>query len=227
MHWLILIAFFIAVFYLPQWWVKRTIERYQTPMERIPGTGGELAKHLIERFELSGVTIETTASGGDHYDPSTKTVRLSENLINQNSLTSVAIAAHEVGHAIQDADDNHLLRLRTRLIGLSQSIQKLASIGVLAAPILVLVSKSAAPGFIMLALSLLSMVSVVVIHLVTLPVELDASFNKALPILREGYIEPADQKAVEQILKAAALTYVASSVGSLLSVWRWFRLLKR
>lgn len=227
MHWIILLLVFLAIFYLPQWWVKHTLRRYEKSLDRIPGTGGELARHLLDRFDLQHVKVEKTPSGSDHYDPSDQIVRLSENLIDQRSLTAVAVAAHEVGHAIQDAQGHPLLQLRTRLVTVSQGLQQLASIGVVIAPLLALLSRSPAPGILMIALSFIAMLSAVVIHLVTLPVELDASFNKALPILQEGYIEPADQKAVERILKAAALTYVASSVGSLLSIWRWFKLLRR
>lgn len=226
MHWIILIGVLLAVIYLPAWWVRRTLNLYREPLDRIPGTGGELARHLLDRFDLQDVSVKTAEPGTDRYDPVDKTVWLSEDQINQTSLTSVAVAAHEVGHAIQDAQGHPLFVLRGRLVGLSNALQKLASAGILLIPVLMLLTKSPVAGLVLFLLSAGSMLSTVVIHLVTLPVELDASFNKALPILREGYIDPADQRAAERILRAAAFTYVASSVSSLLSFWRWFRYIR-
>lgn len=225
MHILVLLIFAALVF-LPQWWVKRTLRRYSDDIERIPGTGSELARHLLDRFELQHVDVEPTQEGGDHYDPVTRTVRLSESYMNGHSLTAVAVATHEVGHAIQHAQGHRLLLLRGQLIHWSRGAQVMANYGFVLAPLAAVVSRSPSIGFILLAFSVLTFISSILIHLVTLPVELDASFGKALPILREGYIEPADQASVERILKAAALTYVASSAASLLNAWRWLKIMR-
>lgn len=223
MH-IILLVVLAALIFLPQWWVKQTLQRYNQDLDRIPGTGSELARHLLDRFGLEHVLVEATNDGGDHYDPVSQKVRLSESYMSARSLTAVAVATHEVGHAIQHANGHSLLALRSRLVGISQLIQKLASGALLLAPVLMLLTRTPAVGLALVGLSVVSFFSVVLIHLVTLPVELDASFGKALPILREGYIEPVDVKPVEQILKAAALTYVAASAASLLNVWRWLKL---
>lgn len=224
MHILILVLVLAAVFVLPQFWVKRTLKRYNGELERIPGSGGELARHLLDRFELKDVAVEEAPEGGDHYDPLSRTVRLSPSYMDSHSLTAVAVAAHEVGHAIQHAQGHPLFTLRTRLAQMSVAIQKVASAALFIAPIVVLLTRSPVAGVAILGLSVVSFFSTVIIHLVTLPVELDASFGKALPILREGYIEPVDGKAVESILRAAAYTYVAASAASLLNAWRWLKM---
>ena len=87
--------------YAPQLWIRYTMRRFGKDIPAMPGTGGELAQHLVDRFELSGVTVETTEEGQDHFDPSTPAVRLSPSIYEGKSLTAVAVATHEVGHAIQ------------------------------------------------------------------------------------------------------------------------------
>ena len=96
------------------------------------------------------------------------------------------------------------------------------------APVLTLITRHPAPGILLFLVGLASLGSRALVHLITLPVELDASFGKALPILKEGrYVDPADEAAVRRLLRAAAFTYVAASLAGLLNVWRWLRLLRR
>lgn len=224
---LILLLVIVAIIFLPQWWAKSTFAKYSKPLDHIQGTGGELAKHLLERFEMNEVKVEETDEGNDHYDPESKTVRLSPKNYHDKSLTAVAVATHEVGHAIQHHNKEAKLELRTRLIKVSMMLEKVGSVIMMIMPIAVIVTRSPIAGFIFFATGFLTIAGATVIHLVTLPVELDASFGKALPILKEGYILEEEYKAVNQILKAAAFTYVAASLMSILNVWRWFALLRR
>jgi len=101
MHFAILTILLAFLAYAPSLWVSLVMRRHGNDREDIPGTGGELAEHLIQRFELEGVSLEETTERNDHYDPNTATVRLSPSNFNGKSLTAVAVAAHEVGHAIQ------------------------------------------------------------------------------------------------------------------------------
>lgn len=227
MHILLLIIFIVFIIYAPQWWAKRTFKLYSKEQGHIEGTGGELAVHLLERFEMSGVGVEETEEGNDHYDPESKTVRLSPSNFHRKSLTAVAVAAHEVGHAIQDYRNESKLTLRSTLVKSSINLQKFGSVIMMIMPIVVIVTKSPAAGFIFFVTGLLSIAGSSVVHLVTLPVEWDASFGKAMPILKEGYIREQDYAAVNTILKAAAFTYIAASLTSILNVWRWFALLRR
>lgn len=224
---LILLLVVVIIVFLPQWWAKNTFAKYATPQDHIQGTGGELAVHLLKRFEMTEVKVEETDEGNDHYDPETRTVRLSPKNYHDKSLTAVAVATHEVGHAIQHHKKEAKLALRTRLIKVSMKLEKIGSIIMMVMPIVLLLTRNPAAGFIFFATGFLTIAGSTIIHLVTLPVELDASFGKALPILKEGYIREDEEKAVDQILKAAAFTYVAASLMSILNVWRWFALLRR
>ena len=105
----------LALIFGPSLWVKLVMRRYSSEIPEIPGTGGELAKHLIERFSLKDVEVEVTELG-DHYDPIEKKVRLLREHYESKSLTAIAIAAHEVGHAIQDQQGDKRLATRTKMI---------------------------------------------------------------------------------------------------------------
>lgn len=223
---LVAILIVLAVVVLPGIWVKHTLQKYAVEYAALPGTGGELATHLINRFELP-VTLETTERG-DHYDPSGKVVRLSEEFMNGRSLSAVAVAAHEVGHAIQHDTNYPLLRLRTRLATFAVYAEKVGSAAFIFLPILALISRSPSVGMLMLGLAVGSMLLGVVVHMVTLPVEIDASFNRALPILEKGqYLNAEEIKIARKILLAAAITYVAGALLSLVNIWRWIYLLRR
>lgn len=226
MIYIIFILVLIVLFFVPQWWVKHVMKRHNKNIDALPGTGGELAQHLIDRYQLP-VTLETTEDG-DHYDPQSKTVRLSPDYFHGKSLTAIAIAAHEVGHAIQDFRNDELLILRGKMVETSQRFQKFGAGIIFVAPLLSAFSHSPVVGILMALLGFFSIASSVVVHLVSLPVEFDASFNKALPLLKEGnYVPDQDLLAVRQVLLAAALTYVAAALSGLLNVWRWIALLRR
>ena len=105
---------------------------------------------------------------------------------------------------------------------------KLGSLAMIAMPFLAFLSKSPVLAGVIILLAVGSMFVATIVHFITLPVELDASFKKALPILKEGeYIEPEDEQAVNAILKAAAYTYVAASLASLLNLARWIAIFRR
>ncbi|MEL6225837.1 MAG: zinc metallopeptidase, partial [Pseudomonadota bacterium] len=95
---------FLALMVLPSLWVRSVIARHGRDRPDFPGTGGEFARHVLDEMKLRHVTVEPTDMG-DHYDPSTKTVRLIPEHFDGRSLSAVVIAAHEVGHAMQDATD--------------------------------------------------------------------------------------------------------------------------
>jgi len=227
MPYLVLILLLILLIFGPQWWAQYTFRRYAKPLQRIPGNGGELARHLLDRFEMQSVGVEKTEAGNDHYDPQSRTVRLSPDNYDHNSLTAVAVAAHEVGHAIQHQRGEALLQLRTRLVHVATAAQKFGAAALVIMPIAAILTRAPSAGILLLVAGVGSMFLATLVHLVTLPVELDASFNKALPILREGYVSVDDEPKVRKILRAAAFTYVAGSLASLLNLWRWLALLRR
>ncbi|MFB6260178.1 MAG: zinc metallopeptidase, partial [Thiohalorhabdaceae bacterium] len=137
-----------------------------------------------------------------------------------------AVAAHEVGHALQHRNGYRPLEVRHRLVRAVSGIQRVGSILVMASPLFLLASRSPTGLVLPLLGGLVSVAAGAVVHLITLPVELDASFRRALPILASDYLPPADRPRARRILTAAALTYVAASLTSILNVWYWLRLLR-
>lgn len=226
MPYLIALLLLVGIIFGPQWWAGYTLKRYSRPRDDIPGSGSELAAHLLKRLAI-GAGVEQTERG-DHYDPMTRMVRLSPDNFSGRSLTAVAVAAHEVGHAIQHQRNEPLLATRTRLFTLAHWGEKVGAVLMLAIPVVTLITRIPHSGLLLFLLGFASMGLATLVHLITLPVEWDASFNKALPILREGgYIAPQDERVVRRILKAAALTYLAASLASLLNLARWLAFLRR
>jgi Zn-dependent membrane protease YugP len=224
---LVLILFIIVVF-LPQFWVQHVIKKYSQPIEELPGTGGELAQHLISRFQLDDVAVEKTDNGNDHYDPDSKTIRLSETNHDGKSLAAVTIAAHEFGHALQHHMNYRPLLLRTRLAKKAAIAEKIASIILVSSPFILILIKLPMITIVMLLAGITIMCLPLILHIFTLPVEFDASFNRALPILDEGnYIPDTAMPIARKILSAAALTYVSASLASLLNFYRWWAILRR
>ena len=227
MPYLIILLLIVGLIFGPQWWAQHTFRRYSKPRDDIPGSGGELAHHLLTQLQINGAGVEQTDKG-DHYDPLQRMVRLSPDNYNGRSLTAVATAAHEVGHAIQHHRGEALLATRTRLVVLAHWGEKIGAAMMFAVPIVTLITRIPHSGLLLFLLGFASMGLATLVHLVTLPVEWDASFNKALPLLRSGnYIDQKDEKAVRKILRAAALTYVAQSLASLLNLARWMAFLRR
>ncbi|WP_439101193.1 zinc metallopeptidase [Congregibacter sp.] len=229
MFFVLLVIVLICAIALPGLWVKRVLKKYQEPADRYKaqGSGAELARHLLDRFDLQEVAVEET-TGGDHYDAEAKAVRLMEERFHGHSLTAITVAAHEVGHAIQDARGERLFRNRQTLARLAIRSQQIGGAAMIAAPVVIMLTRAPGVGLAFFAAAIGSMFVSTLVHLATLPVELDASFGKALPILEEGnYLHDGDLPHANRILKAAALTYVAASLGSLLNLGRWLAVLRR
>jgi uncharacterized protein len=224
---LLLLAVLLLLLLGPQIWVQRVFARYNLTTEpNFPGNGGELARHLLDRFSLSNVGVEATAEG-DHYDPQSKTVRMTRDKLKGRTLTAITTAAHEVGHALQDAADEPLFRTRTRLVAFAVVAQKLGSFLLFAAPLMTIVTRAPSAGLVSALAAFLILGTNVIVQALTLPVELDASFKKALPLLKSGYLTEQQQIGAMRILRAAALTYLASSLAGLLNFWQWLRVLRR
>ena len=211
----------------PSLWVKLIMARYSSEKPEMLGTGGELAKHLIKRFSLENVKVEITELG-DHYDPIEKKVRLSRENYESKSLTAIAIAAHEIGHAIQDQQGDRRLSTRTKMIPIVDKVARWSAVIISLSPVIGLITRHPMPFSILLLLGLSGFIARMMVHLVTLPIEYDASFSKALPLLREGkYISQTSEKAVSSILKAAALTYVSAALADILNLGRWIAIISR
>ena len=224
MIYLIIIA--ITVLFGPHLWARHVLNRYNRK-EYFSGSGIDLARLVLERLNLNEVTVEITDTG-DHYDPAEKTIRLTKSVCGRKTLTAVVVAAHEVGHAIQDQNGYKPLKTRTRMIGTAQKLERIGAIIMMAVPVLAGVTRAPSVGVLMFIGGFATLCIPLLVHLLTLPTEFDASFKRALPLLTSGsYIPPEDLPAARKILIACALTYVANSLMGLLNVWRWIRVLRR
>lgn len=216
----------LALIFGPQYWVKAQMRRHSAERADFPGTGGELAAHLLGRAGLSGVRVEVS-DAGDHYDPVDKVVRLSPDVHDGRSVTAVAVAAHEVGHAIQHRDGDRLLVTRIRMAGGVRTLEVAAGLLFATAPLVLAFVHSMPLVILQIVVALALLASRLVMHVITLPVEFDASFGKALPILDQGgYLPPGDLPAAKSVLRAAALTYVAAALVTLLDLTRIIRVLR-
>lgn len=224
----ILVALLLLLLFGPNYWAQHTFRRFSKPRDDIPGNGAQFARHLLDKLEMSHVKVEETRENGDHYDPRDKAVRLSPKNYSDKSLTAITVAAHEVGHAIQDHQNDRMHHLRGRLVGIANVVQQIGAGILVVLPFAALITRSPVIGVLFFLAGMATMGISSIVHLVTLPVELDASFNKALPILFKGnYIDEKDRPAARKILRAAALTYVAASLASLLNLARWIAILRR
>lgn len=227
MHLLLPIILVFVLVFGPGIWVRKVMSRYSNPEDRYDGTGGELARHLLDSQDLQHVKVEETPKG-DHYDPQEKVIRLTPEKLNGRSLTAITVAAHEVGHALQDAGGFAPLRIRTQLIMLTRPVQRLGAGILMAAPLIGVLTRAPQVSLLMILGGFMSLGATTLVHLVTLPTELDASFNRALPLLEKGNIlKPVDLPHARRLLKAAALTYLSASLASLLNIARWWALLRR
>jgi Zn-dependent membrane protease YugP len=203
------------------------MDRYSEPADRYSGTGAQLARHLLDKRGLGSVGVEVTPDG-DHYDPAAKVVRLTPDKFDGRSLTAITVAAHEVGHAIQDHEGYKPLRLRGQLVRASRNVERLGAGALLVSPFIGAMTRAPGLGILLFAAGFLALATSTLVHLATLPTEFDASFNRALPILDEHRIlKPVDRPHAHRLLRAAALTYVAASLMSLLNIARWWAILRR
>ena len=216
----------LALVFGPQLWVKRVLRQHGAERPDLPGTGAELARHLLDEAELQSVAVEKT-DRGDHYDPEAHAVRLLPQHHDGRSITAVAVAAHEVSHAVQHARGETAFMRRLELVRSLIWVERIASAILMLAPIVFILVRSPALVILQVIAGLALLGIRVVVHLTTLPVEFDASFGKALPVLLRGrYLGAGDMPAARSVLKAAAYTYVAAALATLLDVARWFRILR-
>ncbi|MEM7217798.1 MAG: zinc metallopeptidase [Pseudomonadota bacterium] len=214
--------------YGPSLWVRWVMRAHGNDIAEMPGTGGELATHLLQRFEMGDYRVEECPPGTDHYDPGARTVRLSPGNFAGKSLTAISVAAHEVGHALQHHREEQIFRLRSRYVPTAKRLERLGVALLWLMPFMGLLTRSPGAVFGVIGLSLLLQLAGALAYLIVLPEELDASFNKALPILKDGeYIAPHQEEAVRSVLRAAALTYFAAALANVLNIGRWIMVLLR
>ncbi len=227
MGYIVIIIILLLLVIGPGIWVQRVLKKYSQPEDRYAGTGASLARHLLDKNGLQSVQVEMTEFG-DHYDPAEKVVRLTQDKHDGCSLTAITVAAHEVGHAIQDHTSYPPLKWRTRLVKAMSGIEKIGAGLLVISPFMGLLTRVPALGLLTILAGMLVLGTSAVVHFVTLPTEFDASFNRALPMLDEHKIlKFSDRPHARRLLTAAALTYVSASLMSLLNIARWIQILRR
>ncbi len=209
---LIFIAFGLSLW--AQFRVKGTFQKYSDQPTSSNLTGYEAARRMLDANGLGHIPVEPVpGSLTDHYDPIAKAVRLSEPVYYERSISAVAVATHEVGHAIQHKVSYPMLVMRHHIF----PVVNLAS-GV--APFLLLA------GFFfhstnMIFLGIIFFSCAVAFQLITLPVEFDATARAKRYVLDSGFVSPSEHKGINHVLNAAALTYVAAAVISVLELLKY------
>jgi Zn-dependent membrane protease YugP len=210
----------MAISILAQVYVTYAFDKWGR-VENAPSlTGHQVAERIIERTGLSAALASTGKIAGDHYDPRSHTVCLTEKIADRPTVVALAVAAHELGHAQQHEQDTQLIQWRNILLPAVQ-VGPTASYGLVAAGLFT--------GFFRLVwLGALVFGVVVIFMFLTLPVEIDAS-RRGMALLRQSDLasRPEDLKGVRQVLTAAALTYVAASILSLGQLLRYVSLARR
>ena len=205
------------------WWaqqrVQGTYDKYSKVQSSMGMTGAEVAETILKRMGINHVTVEPVAGVlSDHYDPTAKAVRLSEVVYGSTSLAAAAVAAHECGHVLQDVQGYQAMNMRSALV-------PAVNIGAQFGPMLIMggfmLGGLGSVSMVFIYIGLLLFASSLVFHLVTLPVEFDAS-ARALKMIDEfGILQGEENKGAKKVLNAAAFTYVATALYSLLQVMQY------
>ena len=216
LYWL-MIGAGMAMSVWAQFRVKSTFAKYSRLPTRTGMTGADVARRILGDNGIRDVKVEPIAGAlSDHYDPRTKTLRLSEPVFGSNSMAAFGVAAHEVGHAIQHAQNYAPLKFRSAWVPVANLGGGLSMLVIMGA--MMTGGIATALGSNLATLGVLLFATTTLFTLVTLPVEFDASRRALATLERGGYVGPSEIDGARKVLNAAALTYVAAFVTSLLTL---------
>ncbi len=211
------LIYLVIIMLIPIWAqmrVKSTYSRFSKVPTSAGMSGGEVARRILDANGLSNVAVvETKGVLSDHYNPMTKTVHLSSENYRKHSVAGAAIAAHEVGHAIQDKEGYAALRFRHALVPLVNISSNMAWVFILIGLFFTALSKLMLVGIILMAVGVL-------FQIVTLPVEFNASSRAMNQIVTLGLISNEEERDARKVLSAAAMTYVAATAVAVLELLR-------
>jgi Zn-dependent membrane protease YugP len=210
----------LPLVFLPQLWVKHTFKKVSQIQNRRGITGRYVAEDMLKRQQITDVQVEATPDFlGDHYSPDEKIVRLSPDVLDGTSIAAVAIAAHEVGHAIQHAKQYHPVVWRAKLFPVVRIGSQMGPLLLMASMILGFMMKGFSQFAFQIGVVGVILFSVAVLfHFVTLPVEIDAS-SRALKVLKQdSYLFEEELPQAKKVLTSAAFTYVATALYALLEL---------
>ena len=208
---LVIIGFLITL--IAQIFVNSSYKKYKKVNVKSGLKGFEVARKMLDNNGLTNVKIEEVKGElTDHYDPSSKVVRLSTDIYHGSTIASSSVAAHECGHAIQDKEGYFFLRLRANLVPIVNISSKLGYFAILIGLIF---------GFLNLAwIGIFLELAILLFQLITLPVEFNASKRANEFLNKEALIEKNEQEGSKSMLNAAAMTYVASVISTILEIFR-------
>lgn len=219
-YWILIMPTVILALYA-QAKVKSTYQRYSQQRSRMGYSGRQIAEQILQSAGIYDVRIEhVNGSLSDHYDPRSKTLRLSDSVDYSNSIAAAGVAAHEVGHAIQHHQGYAPLKLRNAIIPVTQLGSRLAMPMIILGMLFGFNQGQTSIGWLLIQGGILLFSAAVIFQLLTLPVEFNAS-RRALAILRDHHLLMDEEiPGARAVLSAAALTYVAAAAQALASLLR-------
>ncbi len=214
-YWLLVMLPGMAIGVWAQWKLHSAYGKYSQVPVASGLTGAEVARKILNQAGLYNMPVEEVEGHlSDHYDPAKKALFLSSDIYNGRTIAAVGVAAHEAGHALQDQASWGLFNLRMALVPVTQ-FASMAWMGVLVLGFILHII----PHFILIAVAIFSVMTL--FQLVTLPVEFDASARAKEQLFRLGLVRETERSGVAKVLNAAALTYVAALVTSVLELLYW------
>lgn len=214
---LLVIGFIIVLF--AQIKINSAYNKYKKVKCKSEITGAEAARLILKKHGLDLYVVETNGNLTDHYDPSRKVIKLSRDIYNKATLASVAVAAHECGHAIQDQEGYKYMRIRSSLVPIVNFINYMGYIAMIVSLL------AGAMSYFMVGI--LIVLATLLFQLVTLPVEFDASKRALVELQELNIVTEEEQNGSKKVLSAAAFTYVAGLLSTLLQLLRLVLLLTR
>ncbi len=195
--------------------VKSNFAKYSRVANARNLSGAMVAERILREHSIYDVQVIRIAGQlTDHYDPTRKTVALSESVYGSNSIAAIAVAAHECGHVIQHHEKFSLIGLRNRMLPAVNISSKFSWVVIMLGFIF-----NNRTGTLFLDIGILMYLAITLFHILTLPIEFDAS-RRAIGILENGFIEPGEVKGCKDVLGAAAMTYLAATLGAILQLLR-------
>lgn len=216
---------FLLLSVFPMLWLNYVFNKNDKILINMPFNGQEFGNLILEEKGLNNVLIEET-SVGDHYDLNEKKVKILNDRLNKKSLTSISIICHEIGHAIQHQENYKPLKNRTIIVKSTSWITQIGNSILLIGIPLIFATGATSLIKTSLIIVLISLIIGVFIHIITLDVEFDASFNRAMPIIKEKIPEEY-HNACRSVLLAAAFTYVVGTIRNFISLRYIWLLLSR
>ncbi len=209
----ILLVLALLVTSAAQIYINSSYNKTKRIKNRAGITGAQTARKILDENGLSNVKVEEVRGIlGDHYDPRTKTVRLSSDIYRNTSIASASVAAHETGHAIQDKEGYFFLKLRNSIVPLVNFASYAGYFAILIGVI--------ASSLKIIWIGIIAEIVILVFQLITLPVEFDASKRALKQLEKQKILEKIEISTSKKMLTAAALTYVASVTATILEILR-------